>query len=389
MLNLGGLDDLACNLGIELSFLHEVLDDFESAPEKLFEELTLWPADETKKPRDVVSILKPWRIVQERIYKKLFLPWFDPLPSCHGGVRGRSPVTNAKRHMGNKFVFVTDISNFFPSILCPRVRKLFIRKGCRGEVADALTRLCTHRHHLALGLVTSPIIANELMRSVDLEIERFCEERDLSYSRFMDDITISAMFDLSKCHTLEAVKNILERHRFRIAEKKTAYGRFDRMRIKDRTGNDHDELAITGIRIKRRHVDVSGAYARELDRILADHLSLARGGEFDGPLYLQGEVFGRIYHAITVNPGRKRYLLGKMGEMNWCDVMNNAVDLRLVRHRKRLVPRGSERPDCSVELPLSAGAKFTRDYWEQHVYDPTKAPFDVPAVANVDQSAVT
>jgi hypothetical protein len=136
-------------------------------------------------------------------------------------------------------------------------------------------------------------------------------------------------------------------------------------------------VAITGIRIKRRHVDVSRAFARELDRILADHLSLAQNGEFHGPLYLQGEVFGRVYHAVSVNPGRKRHLLGKMRAIDWCEAMNNAVDRDLVRRRERLAPRGADPPDCSVELPLSVGAKFTRGYWEAHVYDPSETPFDI------------
>ena len=96
MLNLGRLGDLARGLGIERSLLAEVLDDFDTDPASLFKELTLWPADQTKKPRDVIYVRRRWRLIQERIYEKLLLPWFTPSKCCHGGVRRRSPATNAE-----------------------------------------------------------------------------------------------------------------------------------------------------------------------------------------------------------------------------------------------------------------------------------------------------
>ena len=142
MFNLGGLDDLARSLGVDLSFLHEVLDDFDTAPQSLVKELTLWRADPTKKPRDVISIRKRWRLIQQRIYIKLLLPWFKPSDASHGGVKRRSPATNARVHLGNTHAFVADISNFFPSISCGRVNKLFLSKACTYKVASALTRLC-------------------------------------------------------------------------------------------------------------------------------------------------------------------------------------------------------------------------------------------------------
>lgn len=109
MLNLGGLDDLAIALGVDLCVLHEVLDDFDTAPQSLVKELTLWRADSTKNPRDVISICKPWRLIQKRIYLKLLLPWFKPSVASHGGVKRRSPATNAKVHLGNTHAFVADI----------------------------------------------------------------------------------------------------------------------------------------------------------------------------------------------------------------------------------------------------------------------------------------
>ena len=129
-LYLGGIDDLASAIGVDFDDVHEVLDDFDRAPDySLVSELTLWRADQTKKSRDVIAIKKRWRLIQERIYVKLLLPWFEPSKCCHGGVKRRSPATNARAHLHNTHAFVTDISSFFPSIGRRRVNKLFSREG--------------------------------------------------------------------------------------------------------------------------------------------------------------------------------------------------------------------------------------------------------------------
>jgi RNA-directed DNA polymerase len=377
MFNLGGLDDLARALGISLPSLHEVLDDFDTNPASLVKELTLWPADQTKKPRDVISIRKRWRHVQDRIYRKLLLPWFEPLKCCHGGVRKRSPATNARMHVHNRFALVADISNFFPSVSCDRVNKLFLRKACSYEVASALTRLCTYDYHLALGLITSPVIANEILRPVDEAIEAFCKPRRLVYSRFIDDITISGRYSLRERKIGEVIESILSRHHFRLASKKTAYGRLDVVPVAERAGDDWRQLAITGVRLKGNHLDPSRKFIDELDRIIADHLALSKNESFTGPLYMQSEIFGKVYYACSLNPGRRRSMLGRLKEIDWWKVMANAADQELIRFGKRLRPRGEPRPGCSEELPLIEGAKYVREYWAQHDYDPSETPFDV------------
>ena len=145
------------------------------------------------------------------------------------------------------------------------------------------------------------------------------------------------------------------------------------------TGNEQGQLAITGIRLKGDHLDPLTKYIHELDRIIEDHASLASDGPFDGPLYMQSEVFGKAYYACSVNPGRRRCILGKMKGIDWWQVMGNACDRGLVRFGKRLKPRGAPRPDCSEPLLLAAGAKRVREYYENHPCDPSDAPFDVPS----------
>lgn len=376
MLNLGGLDDLANALGVELSYLHAVLEDFDLAPASLVKDLTLWQADQSKKPRDVICIRKRWRLIQERIYTKLLLPWFDPLKCCHGGVRRRSSATNARIHLGNRFAFVADISNFFPSIYCHRVNSLFLGKACSYEVASALTRLCTYDYHLALGLVTSPIIANDILRPIDEEIERFCRRNGFAYSRFIDDITISSKFDLKRWNVEKSIEQTMTRHNFKLAAGKSAYGRLDVVPAHKRLTKADEQISITGIRLKGNHLDPSRKFITELERIIADHKSLADNGVFTGPLYLQSEVYGKAHYACSLNSGRRRLILGKMREIDWWKALSVAMDRKLVRFNNQMTERGAPRPDCATQLPMSAGAEFVKKYYETHSYDPSEAPFD-------------
>jgi RNA-directed DNA polymerase len=374
--NLGRLENLAQALGLPSNLIAEVLDAFDTNPSLLVDELTLWPADETKKPRDVISVKKAWRLIQRRIYLKLLLPQFNASPYSHGGVKRRSTATNARAHLGNSYAFIADIANFFPGISCSRVNRLFLRQACSYDVAGILTRLCTYDFHLALGLVTSPIIANELLKPIDARIAHACRNIGLVYSRFVDDITISSKFDLESSGIESVVREIIERHRFSLAESKTRFGRID------------GDVCITGVRLKTNHLDPSKQFLAELDRLLDDHASLAVDGHFDGPLLTESEIFGKAHYACALNPGRRRSILARLKSIEWWTVMSNAGNRNLVRHRNRLAPRGAPRPDSNEPLPLSAGAKYCREYWRTATLDPSIPPFDVVPAAGENNHEV-
>jgi hypothetical protein len=367
MFNLGRLENLADALGVKPNFIAGVLDDFDTNPNSSVHELTLWPADPKKKPRDVISVRNRWRLIQGRIYLKLLLPRFKASRCSHGGVKRRSSATNARVHLGNTHVFVTDVAGFFPAISCSRVNQLFLRQACSYQVARMLTRLCTYDFHLALGLMTSPIIANELFKPIDARITHACRKIGLVYSRFIDDITISGKFDLGSSGVESVVQDIIERHGFKVARNKTRFGRLD------------GDISITGIRLKGDHLDPSRQFVAELGRLLDDHSSLASNGQFDGPLLMESEIFGKAHYACVINPGRRRSILARLKAIDWCAVMNNAVERDLVRPRSQIRPRGEPRPTCTEPLALTAGAKYYREYCQTATIAPMIPPFDIPS----------
>src|SRR5690606_20655991 len=131
-----------------------------------------------------------------------FLPKLSPSACSHGGVPGRGVKTNIEQHLGSVFGFTTDIANFFPSISHDRIHELFLRRfECSPDVARVFNRLCTYQHHLALGLVTSPLLADQVMQPIDARIAAACSAAGLPYTRFVDDISITGHFDMDQARS--------------------------------------------------------------------------------------------------------------------------------------------------------------------------------------------
>ena len=162
------------------------------------------------KQRRVVNPQGKLRILQKRFYELVLLPTLDRSHYSHGGVPGRNILTNVRLHLAQTFLFCKMFSNFYPNIHWRRIFKLFSRLGCAPEVSWLCTRLCTYRNGLAQGLVTSPILADHLMRPIDERIASLCEKHGLFYTRFVDDIAISGPFDLERSGFPALVRQILK-----------------------------------------------------------------------------------------------------------------------------------------------------------------------------------
>jgi RNA-directed DNA polymerase len=292
--------------------LEEVSALFES-PESFYEQLYVSDPQKPHKKRVVVDVRGQMRAMQARLYRRLLLPKLVPSVHSHGGVRGRSIRTNAEPHLGSRYVFKTDISNFYPSIHFARVYRLFTADlECSPDVGRICTRLCTYKHHLALGLITSPILADQLLRRVDRRIGGACRKADLVYTRYVDDITISGPYSLERSGFANLVERILAEDGFVANPAKHAFGKLE------------NGVTITNLREVRGHLDVRREYLDELIRQIEDATSLARGGAFDGPYYTPGQIFGRVRFVCWVNPGRRRDLIQRFRSVRWDRVREHA-----------------------------------------------------------------
>lgn len=118
------------------------------------------------------------------------------VPRCvHGGVSGRSNITNAEEHIGSSHFFATDVLNFYPSVRPAWVYEAFRSLGLSGEAASLLTRLCTYDGGLPQGVATSMHLANLVLRPMDAELERLCADNGIVYTRYVDDLAFSSCMD--------------------------------------------------------------------------------------------------------------------------------------------------------------------------------------------------
>ena len=109
---------------------------------------------------------------------------------------GASVQKNARVHVGSKKLLKLDILHFFDSIYYTAVKeKVFPRERFAESIRVLLTMLCYHKDLLPQGAPTSPVITNILMREFDEIVGNWCDERNITYTRYCDDMTFSGDFD--------------------------------------------------------------------------------------------------------------------------------------------------------------------------------------------------
>lgn len=144
--------------------------------------------------------------------------------ACTGYRVGMNIVDNAQPHVGKDFVLNADIEDFFPSINIDRVNSLFESLGYEQKFAGYLSRLCTHDELLPQGAPTSPDLANLICKSLDERLSQFCLQRNWSYTRYCDDITVSGNGHISRSE-IDAICHIISSEGFKVNDRKLRVAR--------------------------------------------------------------------------------------------------------------------------------------------------------------------
>ncbi len=128
---------------------------------------------------------------------------------------------NAAPHVGHHKILKMDIHHFFDGITFGQVmNKVFSLNDYSRDISVLLTLLCTFEERLPQGAPTSPYISNIIMRDFDYELGAWCEKRDITYTRYCDDMTFSGDFD--HLEVIFYVRRKLLKMGFYINAKKTA-----------------------------------------------------------------------------------------------------------------------------------------------------------------------
>ena len=230
--------------------------------------------------------------IQHRINEVLLKTF--PFPDyIHGGIKGHSPITNARPHLGRRLVVRLDLTDFFPSVTDRQVYSIWTRKvGCSPPVASLLTALTTFHHHLPQGSPTSTSLANLALLDVDAAILEMASVNGCSYSRYVDDLTISG------AQARDLVKNIvflLREAGFRISRRKLLFMPASGLQ------------EVTGL-------TVNSSQSPSVSRLKRDRVRAAVRQFSQGPNPARAAVSarGRIGHFSRTNPGSARRLLEKL-----------------------------------------------------------------------------
>lgn len=118
---------------------------------------------------------------------------------------------NALRHLNSRYLLKMDFKNFFPSITPELFFAVAESSGVEFEQVDkvflehALFFRAKRRSRLrmSIGAPSSPFISNFVMNTFDHAMMKFCVERNISYTRYADDLTFTTneknvLFDLPK-----------------------------------------------------------------------------------------------------------------------------------------------------------------------------------------------
>jgi RNA-directed DNA polymerase len=176
--------------------------------------------DGTIKQRVIRPSKKRLKLIQskikDRILSKIELP-----SNVHGGVKKKSNITNAKPHQGNKYVFVTDLKDFYPSIKSKKIHELFIELGYNKQFALYITKLTTWKGELPQGTPTSTHISNVFFLKTDYELIKLCKENNITYTRYVDDLTFSSPKDFQ--NLIPTFLAVIKDSGLKISYRKTNY----------------------------------------------------------------------------------------------------------------------------------------------------------------------
>lgn len=208
-------------------------------------------------------------ILMLRYVNEIFKSVYTPSEYAMGFTEGRSVVDNASKHKGMNYVFNTDIKDFFPSIVQPRIWKRLQLKPINfpQPIANVLAGLCSMRgekqpngkysYILPQGAPTSPIITNMICDTLDRRLSRLAKHLGLNYSRYADDITFSSMHNVYQVNGKfrTDLKRIIEEQGFTMNEAKTRL---------QKLGSRQE---VTGIIISDK-LNVTQKYVRDIRNVL-------------------------------------------------------------------------------------------------------------------------
>ncbi len=207
---------------------------------------------------------------------------------------------NAIPHLNKKLVLKLDIVDFFENIEYPTIYKYCFNEAYFPKaVGHLLTTLCTYESRLPQGAPTSSYISNLIMKDFDNEIGTYCEQHNISYTRYSDDMTFSGDFNPSEL--IKLVRKQLYKLGLKINNKKI------------HVINNSSQQNVTGIIVNKK-IQVSSKYRKQIRQSIyyikrygiKDHLSKIRHQET--PSKYINSLYGKTLYVLSIDPTNKEFI---------------------------------------------------------------------------------
>lgn len=180
------------------------------------------PKRNTDKPRAVYQPAKKIKALQRIIIKDFLekLPIHDAVFSYRHNI---STIDNANIHKRCKYLLRIDFENFFESITRRDIFKFLIenREIFPENFSEEDIKLISHlasfydeesdSYRLVIGSPMSPIISNAILNRHDKEINQYCENLGIRYSRYADDLFFSTSEKNVLGDTPRAISEIIKK----------------------------------------------------------------------------------------------------------------------------------------------------------------------------------
>ncbi len=206
------------------------------------------------KPRDIEHPCLALDKVQTRIASLICR--IEQPNYIHSGIKNRSHVTNADKHIGNHKVLTSDIRRFFPSTTKRMVFDFFYKQmKCSSDVADLLASLCTCKGHIPTGSrISMPLAfwANEPMFNL---LNIISIDKKVTFTVFVDDIVFSGnSIDETFVYN---VKKLISNHGHTAHPDKTKFYKCGEIKIVTGVAVDADGLHVANKHRKNIYQDMS------------------------------------------------------------------------------------------------------------------------------------
>lgn len=214
--------------------------------------------------------------------------------------KGISLRDNACAHVNKEIILKLDIKDFFESISFVDIyNSCFSIEYFPKSVGMFLTYLCTYNDHLTQGSPTSSYISNLVMKDFDEEIGSYCEDNNISYTRYSDDMTFSGDFNPSDI--IIKVRKMLYKLGLELNNNK--------IHVVSKSSCQ----SVTGIVVNEK-VQVNSKYRNRIRQEvyyikkygLESHL-VRCGFNDDNSKYLD-ELYGRILYVLQINNDDKEFI---------------------------------------------------------------------------------